>query len=107
MTTKPLRRVAARPDPSDWAPDELLTLAEAAALMWPHGPLSERTLRTAVREGRLPISIVAGKFFVTKDALSLLSVCTPVTPTGRASDESKDGCVEEDLAIIRRLRNKT
>jgi hypothetical protein len=55
-------RVTTRPDPSQWQDDELMTLGEAAALFCPDGPFSERTLRTAVRDGRLPISQVAGKF---------------------------------------------
>ena len=49
-STKP-RRVAARPDPSMWADDELMTFAEAASLMWPQGPLTASSLRTAYRAG--------------------------------------------------------
>ena len=67
--TAEITRVAARPDPEEWRDDELMTMAEAAALLWPEGPITERTLRTAVRDGRLPISKVAGKFFVTKIAV--------------------------------------
>jgi hypothetical protein len=40
MTTIRPRRVAARLDPQDWSADELMTLAEAAALLWPSGPLT-------------------------------------------------------------------
>jgi hypothetical protein len=47
-STKP-RRVAARPDPSMWADDELMTFAEAASLMWPQGPLTASSLRTDAR----------------------------------------------------------
>jgi hypothetical protein len=102
-----LDRVAVRPDPATWRNDELLTLREAAALMWPNGPLSERSLRTAVREGRLPISVVAGKFFVTKDALSLLSVCTSlaVAETPKSERVVNPG-FEEDLALIQKLRGR-
>jgi hypothetical protein len=99
-----LDRVAVRPDPATWRNDELMTLGEAAALMFPDGPLSERSLRTAVREGRLPISVVAGKFFVTKAALSLLSVCTTITPNVSVPEGSTDIGLQEDLAIIRKLR---
>jgi hypothetical protein len=70
-------RVRARPDPALWADDELMTLVEAATLYWPSGPLTETSLRTAVRDGRLPISQIAGKFFVTKVALRTLAVCKP------------------------------
>ena len=73
----------------------------------PDGPLSDRSLRIAVREGRLPISVEAGKFFVTKDDLSLLSVCTPIAPRDRVSEESADAGLEEDLAIIRELRSRS
>jgi hypothetical protein len=30
-------RVASRPDPADWGPEELMTMAEAAALHFPSG----------------------------------------------------------------------
>ena len=92
MPTKPnLSRVQARPDPAQWAPDELLTLPEAALLMWPNGPLRAASLPTAARDGRLAITVVAGKHLTTKAALSELSVCTP------RSDEaaSLDGPLSE------------
>ncbi|MCS3928989.1 hypothetical protein M2175_004020 [Bradyrhizobium elkanii] len=73
-----LQRVKIRPDPSQWDDDELMTLAEAAMLMWPNGPLTETSLRTAVRDRRLAISVVAGKFLVTKAALRALSLCKPL-----------------------------
>jgi hypothetical protein len=67
MTDKQRDRVAQHPNPAAWEDDELMSLGEAARLFWPHGPITERTLRTAIRDGRLPISQVAGKFFVTKN----------------------------------------
>ena len=79
MGTAPkLDRVKARPRPDMWRDDELMTLAEAAALHWPDGPLTETSLRTAARDGRLPISQIAGKFFVTRVALRSLTVCEPL-----------------------------
>jgi hypothetical protein len=51
--TKSLARVAQRPDPQQWRLDELVTLAEAAALLWPNGPIGVSTLRTAIRAGDL------------------------------------------------------
>jgi hypothetical protein len=77
MPTKPdLSRVLARPDPDQWAADELLTLPEAAQLMWPNGPLCTASLRTAARDGRLVITVIAGKHLTTKAALKGLSVCS-------------------------------
>ena len=52
MTDKRRDRVAQRPDPAAWGEDELMSLGEAARLHWPDGPIRERTLRTAVRDGR-------------------------------------------------------
>jgi hypothetical protein len=69
MATKPPRRIAARPDPDDWADDELLSLAEAAALMWPDGPITASTLRTAYRAGGLETTMIARKLLTTKRAL--------------------------------------
>lgn len=88
MTSKlSVERVLERPRPDQWADDELLTLAEAARLFWPRGPLTEETLRTAVRDGRLPVSEIARKFFVTKTALRELNVCTPrIAPVDRRAD---------------------
>lgn len=73
--TSHLRRVEQRPDPAAWGSDELLTLPEAAALFWPHGPLTVATLRTAHCDGQLAVAEIAGKFFTTKTALEKMSVC--------------------------------
>jgi hypothetical protein len=72
MTIVP-RRVAARPNPCDWADDELMTLAEAAALMWPQGPLTASSLRTAYRAGELEVAMIARKLLVTKAALAQMT----------------------------------
>ncbi len=62
-------RVLARPDPAEWSADELLTLPEAAHLFWPNGPLTTATLRTAARDGKLKICIVASKHYTSKRAI--------------------------------------
>lgn len=72
MGIKP-RRVAARPDPKDWADDELLTFAEAAALLWPSGPLTASSLRTAYRAGELEVVMIARKLLVTKADLAAMT----------------------------------
>jgi hypothetical protein len=84
--SEPLRRVCARPDPAAWREDELMTLGEAAALFWPDGPLTETTLRTAVRDQRLSIAKIAGKFFTTKRAIAALAICRPL-----AGEEGGEG----------------
>ena len=66
------RRVAARPDPEDWADDELLTFVEAAALLWPQGPLTASSLRTAYRSGQLEVTLIARKLLVTKESLKTM-----------------------------------
>jgi len=63
MTTIRPRRVAARPDPQDWGADELMTLAEAAALLWPSGPLTASSRRTAYRAGALEVVMIARKLW--------------------------------------------
>ena len=72
MTVKPPRRIAARPDPAQWGDDELLTLAEAAALMWPQGPLTASSLRTSYRAGQLEVTMIARKCLTTKRALKAM-----------------------------------
>jgi hypothetical protein len=69
MATKP-RRIAARPDPGQWGEDELMTFSEAAALLWPQGPLTASSLRTAYRAGELEVAMIARKLLVTKRALA-------------------------------------
>ncbi|HEY8162849.1 MAG TPA: hypothetical protein VIF34_11360 [Methylocystis sp.] len=104
-------RVAARPDPALWGEDELLTLREASALFWPQGPLTERSLRTAVRDGRLPVSMVARKLLTTPKALRELSSCvarpSPIEPATAPAPEarpSKAGRPDRDAAYTRLMR---
>lgn len=73
MSEKKPRRVAARPDPAQWGDDELLTLAEAAALLWPDGPLTASSLRTAYRSGQLEVTLIARKLLVTKAACAKMA----------------------------------
>lgn len=72
MAPKP-HRVVARPDPADWSDDELMTFAEAAALLWPDGPLTASSLRTAYRAGDLEVVMIARKLLVTKDSLAAMT----------------------------------
>lgn len=65
----PPPRVAARPDPAQWRPDEFLTLGEAAILFWPDGPIRTASLRTAQRDGQLAVARVAGKVLTTRGAV--------------------------------------
>lgn len=66
-------RVAERPRVGDWDMDELMTLAEAVRLHWPKGPLTVPSLRNAIRQGALPVCVVAGKHFLTRRGLLSLS----------------------------------
>lgn len=80
MVTKRVpARVAARPDPEDWREDELMSLPEAAALFWPNGPLTTNSLRVAVRDGVLPVAIVAGRHLTNRNAIREMGACRRVT----------------------------
>lgn len=79
----PLARIALRPDPAQWGDDEPMTLAEAAALFFPQGPLTLCSLRTAVGAGKLEIARVAGKDLTTPRAIRKL-----VKPTCRAARQN-------------------
>jgi hypothetical protein len=79
-------RIAARPDPAQWGDDELLSLTEAAQLMWPLGPLTARSLRTAAEAGQLPVTLVARKLLTTKAALRELSRCATRTVPATNAD---------------------
>lgn len=97
MGKKPdLGRIRERPDPSQWADDELLTLAEAAELMWPNGPLRTASLRTAARDGKLGIAEIAGKHMTTKAALRAMSNCSirQAKPEGPPAPLSRKNILE-------------
>jgi hypothetical protein len=81
-------RIAVRPNPGQWADDELLTLVEAAALFWPTGPLTTTSLCNAIRNRQLAYVAIAGKFLTTKVAIAEMSVCR------RGTDASLDGAGE-------------
>jgi hypothetical protein len=94
-----LRRIAARSDPATWGEDELLTLAEAAALFWPDGPLTVTSLRTAVRDGQLRVAPIAGKFLTSKRAVMEMSVSQMRTGATARRPRTKDMMMDR----IRRL----
>jgi hypothetical protein len=77
-TPPDVSRLTAKPHPDDWEWDELLTLPEAAMLLWPNGPLTVRTLRTAVRDGQLAVARIASKLFTTRRALSEMTKCRAI-----------------------------
>jgi hypothetical protein len=88
MGTKPdLTRVRERPDPESWGEDELITLAEAAELFWPKGPLRTASLRTAARDGQLAIAAIAGKFMTTPRALKEMATCAMMKRPSGGDDE--------------------
>ncbi|PZQ19264.1 MAG: hypothetical protein DI565_02500 [Ancylobacter novellus] len=61
--------------------DELLTLEEAVGLMWPTGPLTVSTLRTAIRNKELEVAKIARKHFVTRRSLMTMAACKPIGRT--------------------------
>ncbi len=65
----PLERLKARPKQDEWDDDELLSLAEAAALFFPRGPLTVASLRIACQRGELACVQICGKGFTTPRAL--------------------------------------
>lgn len=109
MPTLP-RRIEKRPSPEQWGDDELLTLAEAAALLWPDGPLTTTSLRTAVRQGRLEVAEIAGKLLTTKAALQRMSICRRRAPphgAGAADDPGPPTTVAElQRRYLARFKNE-
>lgn len=73
---KKLPRLAARPCPEDWSDGELMTFAEGAALLFPHGPMNERKLRTAADNGQLAVKEINGNIFTTKAAIAEMCRCS-------------------------------
>jgi hypothetical protein len=89
MTKSVPPRIVARPDPRDWDPDDLLTLPEAAALFWPSGPLTVSSLRTAIRDARLEVAVIARKHFVTPSAVRAMGRRRDTPTSGDASTNKK------------------
>jgi hypothetical protein len=80
-------RVARRPDPAEWSADELLALHEAIALLWPAGPLTVSSLRTAIARGDLACARIAGRIYTTRAALAAMTECRRASASrGRPSD---------------------
>lgn len=107
--TKPARsaRVEARPDRRSWDMDELMSLQEAVDLHWPgpEGLLSVSTLRTAIRDGRLAVCEIAGKYFLTRRILldlskgRILPSAPEASPTAPRPDPGRRGArMTEDEA---------
>jgi hypothetical protein len=95
-------RVAKRPRPDDWQEDELLTLAEAAALFWPEGPLTTTSLRTAVRDRQLEVAVIAAKFFTTKTAIRRMSTCSLLKVDELPMTEGVEDGMPKTVAAFRR-----
>ncbi len=73
MAPRPsLARVQLRPALKDWRDDELMSLAEAAALFFPAGPMTANALRIACRRGELAATDVCGRIFTTPRAVRTL-----------------------------------
>ena len=68
----PLRRLVGRPAVYQWADDEIVTLEEARALFFPNGPLTVKSLRSAVRLGQLASDSIAGRLYTTPSAVRSL-----------------------------------
>lgn len=67
-------RVRLRPDPAQWGPDELMSLAEAAALFWPAGPLRTSSLRVAHRNGQLSVAVIARRHLTTRASIEAMAL---------------------------------
>jgi hypothetical protein len=68
----PLRRLRERPRVGQWADDELLSLEEACSLFFPHGPLTVKSLRSAIRLGQLASASIAGRLYTSPSAVRAL-----------------------------------
>src|SRR5947209_13565255 len=82
----PLRRTKLRPSLDEWRDEEPITLAEAAALFFPHGPLTIASFRRLEASGKLAVTRLAGKDFTTPSAVKeMLRPCQDQSQSRRAS----------------------
>ncbi len=105
-------RLSSRPHPADWDPEDPITLQEAACLFWPQGPLTTKSLRTAVRDGQLAVAIVAGKMFTCPRAVREMMTFErrvqlgEVSSSGapRASTSGSQGLDDDHEAVLAEVR---
>ena len=74
LTDPALTRVRARPTPDLWDPAEPLTLLEAAALMFPMGPVRLNTLRRARKQGLLATKLVCNRLYTRIEAVRAMTM---------------------------------
>lgn len=104
MAPRPaLHRLATRPMASDWAADELLTFAEAAALHFPDGPFTAAVLRRAHSRGELRAATVSGRRFTTARDIADM-VRTDAGPRPRPEAAELDYPGPEAFARVFRAR---
>ena len=97
-------RIAAKPDPAAWSEDSLLTLPEAASLMWPQGPLTTKSLRCAQKAGQLGTVTIAGKVFTNLQALREMTRC--VRAAGPECDEEPATLISFEDLVAAKLAQK-
>lgn len=52
-----------------------MALHEAVALLWPEGPVTVSSLRTAIAHGSLGHARIAGRIYTTRAALAAMAEC--------------------------------
>jgi hypothetical protein len=57
-----------------------MTLPEAVAVFFPHGPFTVRKLRTAIKNGELAYTTVSGNIFTSRKAIADLLKLTTNAP---------------------------
>ena len=104
-----LARLEHRPAPDQWAEDELLTLAEAAALLFPAGPFDADALRIAVRRGELAAVEINTRTFTTLLAVRTMTSTRFTTdgaggrvPVGSRPPDACDARIAAAIAKRRR-----
>ncbi|WP_210161788.1 hypothetical protein [Methylobacterium nodulans] len=71
-----------------------MTLAEAVAVFFPHGPMTLSSLRTAYRNGDLAVRHVAGKMLTTPRAIrEMTKPCRAAKPSRHASTSASGPAV--------------
>lgn len=76
----------AAPDPAQITPTTPLRLADAAELAFPGGGITAASLRREAERGRLKIELIAGKHFVTLQAIDeMRALCRIPARSGAAA----------------------
>ena len=79
----------------DIGPDDPVPLSQAAALFFPAGGITLQSLRTEIRKGNLIAERIAGRYFVTRQAIEEMRERCRIQPKAQGSTSENGEAVRQ------------